>query len=108
MSGISTKDWHAWINLQPGSERKLIVIGKVETSAGNMVPVLRKAVPRGFNPAILILDLSIEQQGDRGSADVAYRDARFETPAEPGLYTSVVIRHDGADIAGIDKIEEAH
>jgi len=104
---MKTKDWSAWINLMPGSEHKLIVVGKVETNAANIVPVLREAVPQGFNPKILILDLTIENNGTIGAQVVGYRDARFEKPAEKGQYDTVVIRHEGSDIESID-VTEAH
>ncbi len=104
---IKTKDWSAWINLMPGTEHKLIVVGKVETNASNLVPVLREAVPQGINPEILILDLTIEDNGSIGTPAVGFRSARFEKPAEKGQYESVVIRHEGEIIETIP-VTEAH
>lgn len=102
-----TKEWEAWINLMPGGPSSLIVTGRVETNAGNMVPQLTEAKPQGINPKILILDLAIVQQGDVGTSDVAFRDARFTKPAGKGEYTQVEIRFDNAPVALVD-VKEAH
>ncbi len=107
MSGVDTKDWAAWINLMPGSRHKLIVTGKVLTNNGSLVPVLKPAIPQGFNPQILMLDLTIEQQGDVGTEDISYRDARFEKPAEAGSYTEVAIQYDGTPVTSIP-VTDAH
>lgn len=101
----NTKDWAAWINTMPGSEHKLIVTGKVETEAGNLVPVLREAVPQGINPAILLLELTIEVDGDFGTQDIAFRDARFEKPAKAGQYSNVEILENGEVLAGVEVTE---
>ena len=106
MTTPNTKEWSAWINLMPGSTHKLIVVGKVETNAANLKPVLKEAVPQGFNPAILMLDLTIEDDGSTGPQVVGHRDARFEKPAEQGHYTSVTVRFEGEEIADIE-VKEA-
>ena len=72
----------------PGPDHKLIVMGKVLTNAGNLVPVLNEAVPQGFNPQILMLNLMIEQQCNFETQDVSYRDARFEKPESAGINVS--------------------
>lgn len=104
---LKSRNWNAWINLMPGSKTELIVTGEVETTAGNLVPVLKEAVPQGFNPSILTLELTIERQGNFGTADVAYRNARFEKPAGQGQYDSVSIKHKGTEVVSM-VVVEAH
>ena len=65
--------------------------GEVETVNGGIVPVLQRAEPQGFNPAILILELTLENTGP-GTTDIAYRPARYEEQVEVGQYTEVDIR----------------
>lgn len=84
-------DFSAWINLQPGSENKLIVVGKVTTFGGNMVPTLTEIVPQGINPSILLLELTIVDTGKPGTKDISPRPVRFEKPASKGQYSQVDI-----------------
>jgi hypothetical protein len=107
MSGVDSDKGAAWVNLMPGSDHKLIVTGRVLTNAGNLLPVLNEAVPQDLNPQILMLNLTIEQQGDFGTQDISYRDAQFEKPARAGEYTQVAISHEGDPVTLI-KATEAH
>lgn len=101
----NTRNWKAWLNLQPPGPATLIVVGEVEADAR---PVLTKAVPQGLNPTILILDLTIEKTGDAGNAPT-WREARYEeSPVAQSQYSQVDIRWDSDIIATIDKIDEAH
>lgn len=101
MADVKTRNWKAWINTQPGADKKLYVTGEVETSSLNMVPVLKPSSPQGFNPAILFLDLTIEQQGDVGGAQIGFREVRYKRGAEEGAYTEVTIFYEGDPIASI-------
>ena len=92
----NTKDFAAWINLMPGAATELIITGKVETTAGNLVPMLDRVVPQGTSPAILMLKLTIRKVGDVGSGDVAYRDLRYSEAARRGQFTEVQVFWDGA------------
>ncbi|MEM6974444.1 MAG: hypothetical protein AAF577_16765 [Pseudomonadota bacterium] len=100
-------EFSAWINLQPPGPSKLIVIGKVVTNGGNLVPRLTERVPQGINPTILLLDLRIEDTGGVGTTDVAPRDVRFEKAAGKGAYTSVEIYANG-DLCQKTTVDEAH
>ncbi|MFA3919097.1 hypothetical protein [Ruegeria hyattellae] len=102
----NTKDFAAWINLMPGSDPKLIVVGKVETSADNMHPKLTRTVPQGANPTIFLLDLTIEQVGV-GSEVIGYRETRHEEHASKGQYFHVAIMWEGTQILQLN-VSEAH
>lgn len=100
-----TREFSAWINLMPGSDPKLIVAGQVETSASNMHPKLMETIPQGINPQILLLTLTIEETGDLGTQNIAYRPARFDKPAERGQYSQVEISFDGESCLTLDVTE---
>ena len=74
--------------------------GQVETENGRIQPVLRPAVPQGINPAILILELTLEE-GEVGTGDVSYREARYDAKISLRQYTEVTIIFDGNVIACI-------
>jgi len=48
--------WYAWINKMPGSPHRLFVIGTCVFPTTGWTVKLKRAVPQGTNPAILILD----------------------------------------------------
>lgn len=90
----NAKDWSAWEDHQPPVDPSAIpfhVTGKVETTNGALQPKLTKNFPQGINPAILLLTLTIEQVGDVGTTDVAFRDVRYDETVTKGQYTSVSI-----------------
>lgn len=98
-------DFSAWINLMPPGPSNLIVVGKVVTTAGNLQPKLTERSPQGINDKIL--DLTIEQMGDVGTADVGPRDVRFEKSAGQGQYDAVEIYFEGALCKSLD-VRETH
>ena len=99
-------NWNAWIDVMPGSKPTLYVTGEVQTGAANLVPVLTEAVPQGINPAILLLDLTIVQQGV-GIQLVAFRPARFEKAAKQGQYSHVEIRF-GGELVAYERVQTIH
>lgn len=107
MACPKTSDFSAWINVMPPSPSNIIVAGKVETKMGNLLPKLTERVPQGINSAILILDLTIEQDGEFGTTDVVMRDARFEKLAERGQYQTVEIYSGDDKCISLD-VSEAH
>ena len=93
-------------DLQPPSKPKLIVTGKVQTSNSNQTPHLAEHEPQGFNPKILLLDLTITASG-AGSTVMGWREVRFEKPIQKDQYSSVDILWEGEHIAGA-KVEDVH
>ncbi len=91
----------------PGTKPTLIVVGQVETSAGNLQPRLEPATPQGFNPAILLLNLTIVDTGKPATEDIAFRDVRFETPASQGQFSHAEIHFEGESCVSME-VTEAH
>jgi hypothetical protein len=106
-SAPQTPKWKAVEDRQPPGVN-LTVTGKVKTTNSNQVPHLAKTSPQGFNPAILLLDLSITTSGDVGGTVNGTHDVEYHEDIKAGQYTSVQIRHEGNDIALIDHIEVVH
>ncbi len=109
MSGSvpDTSNWKAVENRQPPGVR-LKVTGTVTTTRSNQEPRLTKAVPQGINPAILLLDLSIETSADVGSDVMGKRDVEYNEEIQAGQYTSIDIRFGGKTIKVIDEITIVH
>lgn len=102
-----TSNWKAVEDRQPPGVR-LRVTGTVETTRSNQDPQLTKADPQGANPAILLLDLTIETSGDVGSDVMGKRNVEYREDIRAGQYTSVEIRFEGQTIEVIDPIEVVH
>lgn len=52
-----SSEWNAWLNLMPPGPPSLHVTGKIKVKDKNTVVNLVRAVPQGFNPMILILEV---------------------------------------------------
>ena len=98
------KEWNAWEDSQPIDPPTLIVTGKVMTENGALVPVLKVADSDGLNEKILLLNLTIEKQGDDGTADMSFRDARYEQNVSKGQYNKVQILWEGTPIVTLDVV----
>jgi hypothetical protein len=99
-----TKDWAAWENRMPqigGTGPTLYVTGKVKVPGTQYKPVLTPAAPQGINPKILLLNLSIEGQGDAQGGE-SWRDVRYEQPVAAGQYVQVSILFQGSMIDNLD------
>lgn len=87
------RNWKAWEDRQSTnpSGPTVYVTGEVLTSNGGIVPALKPASRQGFNPKVLILELTLENIGN-GTTDVNYRPVHFKKDAVQGQYTQVTIR----------------
>jgi hypothetical protein len=97
MSKINSRNWAAYENRQPPFDPSAVqfyVIGQVETTNSAKKPILRRAIPQGFNPKILILNLTIEDSGGIGTTDINYRDTRFDDQIGEGQYSDVQIMYE--------------
>lgn len=93
---LKLEDFTAWIDLQPGAGKKLIVKGKVIVPNPRWTLTLTEAAPQGTNGAVLILDL--EGVGPEGEviAEPTKVEVRFEKP-DGSAYTEVTIRYPGGE-----------
>ena len=99
-----TRKLAAWINLMPGAPSELIVVGEVETSAGNKKPGL--SVSAGSPPAgALHLDLSIHDTGGFGTLAFQFWPVRHEQPAVEDQYKHVVIFWNDAELVRLPVTE---
>lgn len=102
MPAPRTRNWKA--NELPdfaGGRYHIEVSGEVETTATNLVPKLSYHAPQGFNPRILMLDLTIEKHGDVGGQVVMFRPVSLRRPSRGDDYDEVDILFDGAIIERI-------
>ena len=102
MTAPYTRNWSA--NELPdfaGRNYHVEVKGEVETRSSNMVPKLRLHGPQGLNPRILLLDLTIELDGDLGGQVVMLRKAEYARPTLGNAYDQVDILFEGAIIERI-------
>ena len=96
MTAPKTRNWSA--NELPdfaGHRYHLKVHGEVETSATNYAPKLTEHIPQGFNPRILLLDLTIVETAEIGGQVVAFRSADYDRPTNGHQYDEVDILFEG-------------
>jgi hypothetical protein len=88
-----TKDWEAWIDLMPGKEPTLHVIGYVEVPTSGYTAELSAHTPPGINPRDLILDLKViePQPGEPVLDVIEWIPAEYKQPAEKGQYDTVTV-----------------
>lgn len=78
-----------------GRNYHLTVTGEVEVSATNLMPKLDEHSPQGFNPRILLLDLTIVSAGGLGGPIMIYKPARYARPTTGNQYAEVDILFEG-------------
>jgi hypothetical protein len=106
MTAPNTRNWTASeFSDLVGRHTHVEVHGEVETGATNLLPKLKYRVPQGFNPRILLLDLTIESQGGLGGQVVMYRKAEYSRPTSGNDYDEVDIFFEGEII---ERIKVAH
>ena len=97
-----TKDFSAWINLQPPGPSNLVVTGEVETPSSTDIPVLTETEDPRNPPTTLELDLTIRNSGGIGTPAFEFQSARFEKPASKSEYDRVLILWQGSIINSVD------
>lgn len=102
MTAPNTRNWSAnELSDLVGRHYHIEVNGEVETPATNYSPKLAEHVPQGFNPRILLLDLTIVKTAEVGGQIVEYHKFAFEHPTSGHQYDEVDILFDGAIIERI-------
>jgi hypothetical protein len=102
MTAPHTRNWSAnELSDLIGRNYHVEVKGEVETGATNLAPKLRLHTPPGFNPRILMLDLTIESEGGFGGQVVMFRKAEYTRPTSGNAYDEVDILFEGQIIERI-------
>lgn len=83
-------DWHAWVNAMPPGPHTLHVSGTVTVPNGNTLVKLVRAVPQGFNPRILMLNLEIHDSSASSSNDTEVK-VHYSEPASVDSFDGVHI-----------------
>ena len=93
----------------PPGMPSLHVLGDVLVANPGVCATLTMRSPQGFNPQILLLDLTLYQQPGNWIALISNIQARFHRVLVPGSqeYTGVEIILNGARVAFIDEIVKA-
>jgi hypothetical protein len=81
---VETREWSAWLNLQPPPPDDLHVIGQVRVGNPGVLAFLSERVPQGINPSILILDLHLVQRPGFWIQKMTWVEARFGKIYQPG------------------------
>lgn len=96
-------DWHAWINAMPPGPSVLHVTGTVSVPDGNQVVKLVRAVPQGFNPRILILDLEMHDASASSANDTEVK-VHYSEQAGVDSFDGIHIRFPNGGDVFIDNI----
>lgn len=103
MGAPNNKDWEAVDDHSvPTRHPTFRVTGKVETHGSQLRPVLEPRPLQGINPQFLLLDLTIVDNGEMGTADVALRETEYAADISDGQYTNVTIMWKGLPMASIE------
>ena len=89
----------AWIDTMPGpgSQKKLIVIGKAEVPTGGWTGSMRRANPQGINPKILIVDVTLQKPSGPAPDVISKIDLRYEEAPPQVDYSNVTVRYDNEE-----------
>lgn len=100
-------DWHAWVNAMPPGPSALHVSGTVTVPNGDTLVKLVRAVPQGFNPRILILDLEMHDSSASSSNDTEVK-VHYSEAASVDSFDSIHIRFPNGGDVFIDNIIVAY
>lgn len=104
-TGIKTSNWNAWVDRQPPGPPAFHLTGIVELPHAGFEVTLAPSEPQGFNPAILMMELTVTELDGMHTQAVEGRGVRFDiSPYEGNLYREVTIMHAGEMIAHIGAI----
>jgi hypothetical protein len=96
-----THDWYAWLDTTPPKPDELHVIGEITVGNPGIAAVLRKRIPQGINPRILLLDLHLMQQPGMWPQIVTCLAVRYDAVIIGRGYTEVDVLYKGELIAQI-------
>lgn len=97
-----TRNWKA-LEMPDFAGRRyhVTVSGEVEVNAGNQTPHLDDHRPQGFNPRILLLDLTIRTDGDFGTGQMSFKPVLYEKATNGRAFDETDILFEGGVIERI-------
>ena len=98
MPTLLNDTFRAWIDHMPGSGPRLIVIGEMQVPTTGWHVRLTRRSPQGFNPKILILDVSAEKPHGMAGQMVTTIPLRYEEHPPQHDYTQVTIANGGDSV----------
>jgi hypothetical protein len=102
---ITTSNWNAWVDRQPPGPAAFHLTGIVELPHAGFEVSLAPSEPQGFNPAILMMELTVTELDGLHTQAIEGRGVRYDiSPYEGNLYREVSIMHQGEMIAHIGAI----
>ena len=104
---MKTKDWYAWINLEPPKPDDFHVIGEVLVENLGIQVQLCMKEPQGINPKILLLDLHLVQQPGIWPQVTTWMQAKYDKILTPNstVFEEVEVFLDNASIVTIPVTE---
>lgn len=103
---IGTRDFHAWVNRMPPGPPSFHVVGTVTTPTPGYDVRLEVATPQGFNPAILLMNLTATPRTGMWPQVVTDHSVRHDVDGYDGSYTAVTVLVPGGEGITLD-VEEA-
>jgi len=104
---METRNWSAWVDLEPPGPKQLHVIGEVRVGTPTTKALLRAHLPPRIDPKFLLLNLVIEPHGGpdvMSWVKTCYEQVLKPKDTEP---TSVEILAGGKSVATVP-VKEAH
>lgn len=100
-AGADTRDWYAWLDLQPPKPDFFHIVGEVLVPNPGVDPLLVPATPQGTTATTLILDLYLCQRPGIWPQVTVWKSVGYEKKIGVA-YTHAEIRSDGKTIAKVD------
>jgi hypothetical protein len=99
---LSCQDWAAWIDAMPSGPSKLIVTGTCTFPTPGFGVALKRHLPQGINPSILLLDRIVTPPNGPEPHVITTVPVRYEEPASAGQFDTVSILPDGPTVTVSD------
>ncbi|HWH17466.1 MAG TPA: hypothetical protein VNT77_03885 [Allosphingosinicella sp.] len=99
--------WRAWVDLMPGSEKKLWVAGNVTAPTGGWRLSLERGPVQEIDPPVQIIYVRAEPPSGGATQALVKHELHGNFPPL-ARYGAVTIRCGSETLADINRVEEAH
>ncbi len=107
-SGITTRDWYAWLNLMPPGPCQLHVSGEIQVPNPGVDPLITPREPQGINPAVFLLDLYLVQRPGLWPDVLVWKQVRYDKVLPSKQEYSEVQIFCGDIVIATIPVQEAH